>query len=387
MRVASRIGVGLILVLLLVTGCHQTPHPPADARLTIQLRWIKGYSRETKTKVDTGLSWALSFLGAVLPQNSEPFSWQGNVVTLDLDAAGVLPETRSAWMSVLTAMKSSDEYRKTGAIDIGRFLLLTLCSSHQYFALTGAARTFADFQSAHGGPFKLAAVVESDIARGNRLLQVSDATRLEQVAFVAFEGGGSIADGSFEKSEIETIDFMPNGQLRFALFDLQGNAKTSASPEHTGAGKPSKCLWCHEIRLQPPFKNTTSVPGFLSAEQLRRVIRDRMEIVSQYRSELKSTVDFRRTDDHTLAELLYLAFAEPSAQRLSVEWGESIEAVRNRLATLKTHRQSEFSFLGESLYDRDAVDLFAPYQSIRVPSNVREASNYEPELIRSDTPP
>jgi hypothetical protein len=205
--------------------------------------------------------------------------------------------------------------------------------------------------------------------------------------FVAYEGSGAIADNSFSKTDIETIDFMPNGQLRFGIYDSQGNPTMAASSELTAAGKPSKCLWCHEIRLQDPFKNSTSVAGYYSAPELREVIRNRMGTVDKYRDTLRSQIDFHRTGDHTFAELLYLSFAEPSAARLALEWGMPEVQVAARLRGLRTHRQKEFPYLGEALYDRSDVDRLAPYPTIRVPSDVREPSAYEPNLLPSEPHP
>jgi hypothetical protein len=34
------------------------------------------------------------------------------------------------------------------------------------------------------------------------------------------------------------------------------------------------------------------------------------------------------------------------------------------------------------LYDRNQVDSLAPYAAIRGPSDMREASSYEPDLLR-----
>jgi hypothetical protein len=381
-RRAARIGAVVLLFLALATsGCSAPDEPAANEALTIQLRWIKGYPSERKRNVETGLNWALSFLGASLPESARVYVWRGQVVSVNMEAAGVLPESRAAWIEVLAALKNSDEYRKMGAMDIGRFLMLTLCSSHQYFALTGVPRTFDEFRARHPQEWHPAAVVESSIAKGNRLLQVGNAARFADIFFVAYEGTGSLVEGSFQKAETETLDFMPNGQLRFGLYDHDGNLKTAATPALTAAGKPSNCLWCHEIRLQPPFRNVTSVPGYYSASELRAIIAERMRLVEEYRRTLRSSVDFARTDDHTFAELLYLSFAEPSVARLASEWKLPEEEVRTRLAGLQTHAQAERKILGDHLYDRADVDRFAPYPTLAVPSNVRNAGGYEPRLL------
>jgi hypothetical protein len=376
-----------VTLALAASGCAPRAHAPRDPQLAIELRWVKGYPGETKAKVETGLLWALSFMGASLPPDAQLLSWHQDIVTLDLDAAGVLPATRPAWSAVLAVLKGSDEYKKKGAMDIGRFLMLTLCSSHQYFALTGAPRSFSEFEASHHQAWKPAAVVESDIAYGNRLLHISQASQIADVYFVAYEGKGALADNSFQKADIEIIDFMPNGQLRFALFDPEGHPKGAATPELTAAGKPSNCLWCHEINLEPPFRNTTSLPGYYSAEELRALIQERMKIVAAYRSTLKSQIDFRRTGDHTYAELLYLSFAEPSLQRLAAEWGLPESEVSARVRNLPTHAQKEAPYLGSHLYERAAVDPLAPYPVIRVPTQLRTASAYEPDLLAPGAAP
>ncbi|MBS0579619.1 MAG: hypothetical protein JSR36_10200 [Proteobacteria bacterium] len=374
-----------MLSALAVFGCGHRPEPPRRPELTIQLRWIKGYPAETRRNVETGMDWALSFLGATLPSVSQDlYSWHGNVVTLDLDAAGLAPEAAPAWIALLATLKASDEYRRVGALDIGRFVTLTLCSSPQYFALTGASPSFAEFQARHPQERKSAAVVESGIAKGNRLVEIGPPGRVADIFFVAFEGTGSIADGSFNKVEIETLDFMPNGQLRFGLYDLAGHQKPGTTPELTDAGKPSKCLWCHEINLQQPYKNVTDLPGYYSTAEFRNIVRERMNAVRLYRANLKSRVDFSRTNDHTYAELLYLSFAEPSAARLALEWNEPEAKIRQMLAGSRTHAQRERPVLGDQLYDRADIDRFAPYQTIRVPSQLREAGGYDPDLIKQD---
>lgn len=367
-------------------GCSHHEAAPRRPELTIQLRWVKGYPSENKHNVETGVNWVLSFLGAALPSGSAAvYSWHGNVLVVDLDAAGVLPETVPAWISVLGALKASGEYRTTGALDVGRFVMLTLCSSRQYFALTGAPPTFADFQARHPQERKAAAIVQSGIAKGNRLVEVGPGGRIGDIFFVAFEGTGSIADGSFRKAELETLDFMPNGQLRFALYDLAGHQKLGTTSELTAAGKPSKCLWCHEIGLQQAYRNVTNVAGYYSPEELRTIVQERMSAVQAYRGTLRSRIDFRRTNDHTYAELLYLSFAEPSAARLSLEWNEPEDKVKAMLAGYKTHAQQERPVLGVRLYDRQDIDRFAPYQTIPVPSQIRESGGYEPDLLASQT--
>jgi hypothetical protein len=375
------------LLLLGSSGCRRPEQPPQDPDMMIKLRWIKSYAGQSKSQVDTGLFWALSFLGAKLPGNSAVVSWDGTIATLDLDAAGVAETSKPAWKKLLSALKSGDEYRMMGAIDMGRFVFLSLCSSYQYYALTGVSPTYAEFRAAHEFAPKQVAIVESAVARGNRLIEVGQGTAISSVAFVAFEGTGALQDGSFLKADIETLDVMENGQLRFGLYDLQGNLKAATTAALTAAGKPSKCLWCHEINLQPPFKNVTDLDGYYRTKEFKDLVAGATRIIAAYRRTLASKVDFTHLQDHSNAEDLYLSFAEPTAARLAAEWNMPLERVTQLLDSrnLKSHPHSESmddGILGDGLYDRNEVDSLAPYLAIRGPSDIREASSYEPNLLQ-----
>src|SRR5262249_14426817 len=156
-------------------------------------------------------------------------------------------------------------------------------------------------------------------ATGNRLVEIGADTSFSGIGFVAYEGTGSIGDGSFQEKDIETVEFMANGQLRFALYGTDGQLETSSPPALTTGGKPSKCLWCHEVRLKTTANPRTDVPGYYTAREFAGMVGERMGEVVRYRSTLNSRVDFTQLQDHTQAELLYIAFMEPSLERLANE--------------------------------------------------------------------
>lgn len=391
MRKTSAIWMASLAVSFLFgsAGCGRTNQSPlpTDPDLVIKLRWIKSYPSQSRSQVETGLFWALSFLGAKLPADTVVISWDGTTVTVDLDAAGVAQTSKPAWRKLLHVLKSGDEYRMMGGIDIGRFVFLSLCSSYQYYALTGVSPNYAEFRARHEFSARQVGIVESGVAHGNRLIEVAQGEGINSVAFVAFEGTGSLQAHSFQKADVETLDLMENGQLRFGLYDLEGHLKATTTPVLTAAGKPSKCLWCHEINLQPPFKNVTDLEGYYSTKEFKELVANATRTIAGYRKRLASKVDFTRLQDHSNAEDLYLSFAEPTASRLAAEWNMPVERVEQLLAgrNLKTHPHSERiddDVLGDNLYDRNDVDPLAPYATIRGPSDMREASSYEPNLLQ-----
>jgi hypothetical protein len=360
---------------------HDLTQPTTD--LQIHLRWVKNYSSETKEDVDAGILWTLSFLGAEFETGKfqEAVKWTSTTTCiLDVSDLGYSTQTKEAWREILLVMKDSEEYRVRGSFDLGRFVMLTLNSTHHYYAITNAKESLDQFRMRYSFLEKRAGVLVSSIAHGNRIVEISNGALFSQVAFIGIEGEGSIEEGDFIAREFEAMDFMPNGQLRFALYDEDGNLKTAASSSLTRAGKPAKCLWCHETKLLPPFDDDHNLSGYWSSAEFKSILADRMSIVSSYRENISTEINFPAPQDHTKAELLYLAFMEPSAERLAIEWGISVDDVKSKLSGLATHPHPEFAFLGEALYHRSDVDQFAPYITMKVPEDAREPSLYEPDF-------
>jgi hypothetical protein len=381
MKFLRLLTISLIIFISWNSCVYNDLSPEHD--LKIELRWVKSYPTQTQDEVITGLAWTLSFLGAELPAGSlqRAFHWQGTHFTLDISQVGFDLQAQAAFKELIDFLKRSDEYSIQGGIDLGRFVMLTLNSTNHYYAITGTPDNYSAFRAQYNFDDKKAAIIISSIAFGNRLIELSTGDQLSKVAFIATEGQGSLIDGTFEAEEFEAMNFMENGQLRFALYDINGNLKTSASPSLTAAGKPAKCLWCHEIRLQPPGIDDHELLGYYTADEFRNKLDERSILIENHRAGLGSDIDFSKIQDHTKAELLYLAFMEPSAERLADEWGVSVSEVKDKLGNISTHRHHEFPFLGDALYHRKDVDDFAPYQNIAVPEDPRELSQYEPDFI------
>src|SRR5262249_46470568 len=89
---------------------------------------------------------------------------------------------------------------------------------------------------------------------------------------------------------------------------------------------------------------------------------------------------FSKTQDHSYSEHLYETFMDPPLSRLANEWNLPLPEVRRRVKGLTTHKAVE-SPTPEPAYGRAEVDPLAPYESVRVPSSVREPSSYEPDFL------
>jgi hypothetical protein len=381
----TKILIAIAAICIIWSSCvyNSLNFKPAD--LAIDLRWVKAYPTEEKEKVVTGITWALSYLGASLPPGSmsRVVQWKdSSTFTLDIGAAGFPEASLQKWVELLAAFRNTEEYTQTGGIDVGRFITLTLNSTHHYYAITGAHPSLADFRAQYSFETKKAAIIKSTIAFGSRLIEISQANTFSQIAFIATEGTGSIPGHTFAEDEFEAMDLMPNGQLRFALYTHEGKLKTSASPELTNAGKPAKCFWCHETHFISPFEDYPAAEGYYNREEFSTIVAARVKLIEDYRKLLKSDLDFSKTSDHTQAELLYISFMEPSAGRLAAEWGLTADEVRTKLKDAPTHKHKEFSFLGDALYSRKDIDHFTPYEVITAPDDARNFSANEPAIIQ-----
>lgn len=377
----------IVCILIAADSCSRDAEilPLSEEKpLVITLKWNKSYSSETPQQVETGLQWCFSFLGATLPPSTykQALEWTSQThIRINLEKLGFNAGALHAFSALLSKLISSQEYTKTGAIDIGRFVMLTLNSSNHYYKITGAEPDYNTFESRFNYDSMKVAILESSVSKGERLIRLPKGNIPASWGFTAAEGSGSLKDHSFVAKEHEVITIMPNGQLRFAVYNEQQELIPGANSMHTDAGKPAKCLWCHEIVIQRSFSAVTSLPGYYPIDTFTSIIKRKMELLGQYRSNLSSVLDFTKRQDHTQVELLYSTFMEPSADRLANEWGISINAVKSRLSGLSTHQHQEFIFLGD-LYYRKEVEEFAPFKSTHTPGSAREVTADEPDMIR-----
>jgi hypothetical protein len=374
-------GAALLATLFLLA---YRPAEPTPERLHIALRWCRAHPGEKPGQVTTGMAWALSHLGAALPQGTLSQVWVAKkgepfVYDLYLDKAGFGPTALDALATIVDSLKRTEEYERYCSIDLGRFVVLTVHSPYHYYRITGVPRTYASFRSLHdmdGAPTLHFPVIRSSIANGNRIVEFRAGPSPRQWAFVAAEGTGRMELGNFEATEYEVFDIMPNGQLRFAIYDRQG-ALEAATPLSLGeAGKPGNCMWCHESSVQTLFSPTHHVPGKLSPNAFRDTIRQMKTALRRYQREQYATVQFDSTYHHTEHELLYITFMEPTLARVAAEWQMTQIAAQALVRHLPTHYHPEFPWLGP-LYRRRDIEPLAPVRCAPVPTHVREAGGTE----------
>ena len=373
-----------INAMLIIHACSEQMNsndisPQDNERIT--LKTFSNSFEMSDADVIEGLRWSLSFLGASLPSDSIGIKYDGNnKISIDLTKLGFTDNALAAMKTIIKEIKTSESYIQNEHIDIGRFIVLTLNSSHHYYEITGVAKSLTEFRSKHQFDQEVF-VINSSVSKVDRIIEIAHYDNPNQIAYLCSEGMGSIAQGSFKVEEYETVEVMDNGQFKFALYGLDGQLKTAANSSLTNAGKPAKCLWCHETVVQPffstdPVLNTEST---LTKEEFTQIVNEQMGMLSDYRKSLHSHIDFERKQNHSFAEFLYIDFMEPTVDRLMEEWSMTESEVNELVRGLPTFSQTESGLKG--VFKRSDVDQRLHKEVLRVPYEAREYSTYEPNFF------
>lgn len=357
--------------------CHQEN--------TIVINYTLNYKEDSWDKNKTGLLWTLSYLGAELPKNSfyNSVEWiDTTTFKLSFEKLGFNSKALSAIQQLTDSIKQTEQYKTNGHIDLAQFIVLTIGSSWHYYAITGAPKMYQTYLDEHNfNNAKQFPVTNSSVSNHHRLIKFMVSDSILKSVFIADEGIGNLKDGNFEVQFHEVMDVMPNGQLRFAIYDAQNNLVAN-SPKRLGeSGKPGKCIWCHEIVFQPLFISTDSLHGEINPRQFQNLIERQNDALKAYRETLESEIDFNKTQDHTFMELLYISYMEPSINKLSKEWNVEEARIKLLFKNEIVHQHHEFDFLS-NIYFRTKIDKHSPYKFIKVSEDVREPSMFEPNFIK-----
>jgi hypothetical protein len=100
--------------------------------------------------------------------------------------------------------------------------------------------------------------------------------------------------------------------------------------------------------------------------------RDSMQArLERYRLTLRSDMNYENHEEHTLAELLYITYMEPTAMHLAHEWNTTEDSVRWILRDEKSYKFEEFDYVG-TVWNRKHVQYYDTIRDIEVPWSARE---------------
>jgi len=309
-------------------------------------------------------------------------NWISNEkIQIDFKEFGFNENALNQLEQLIVKYKISEEFEARGDIDAGRFVVSIFNNSNHYYKIVGMPITLENYKSSYNFLQKRAAIIESGVAFGERIINMpSEDQNINTLSYLAEELTGSLLDSSHIVKENEVMDIMENGQLRFGIYNKNQELIGGADSSLSIAGKPSKCLWCHETNLQKGIAALTVVPAYFSPKQFDSIIELNRSVLDNYRASLTPEIDFDNNAQHTELEKLYIRFLEPSAKRLAREWDMLEEEVKLKLIAYKTHRHDEFPEFGE-LYYRHEIEKYTPYQVLPSTSSARETIDNEPNLL------
>jgi hypothetical protein len=367
----------LFLFSWISTSCIHDPIAPiVESPDSIQLKWNPSYSNEEMSDALIGLNWALSSIGGKNTHSStNGFQVSDQIITLYLPQIAFSSIGYTSIFSLHAAIQNSEEYIQNKHIDLGRYVTLLLGSSAHYYRIVDMPLHLRDLISKYQIQYDHGYINNSSISGNHRIIAFSKTKSLNQF-FLSSE-----IDSITQRTlEFETMEILENGQIKFGIFDADSQRIDAANPTISASGKPAKCMWCHESKINPLFNPQKNIAGYLTYKQLNDSLNYFQAKLKESQSLLRSGIDYSKTQDHTQMELLYLMFKNPSALRLASEWGITEVEVEILLANYPKYPNPEFSFLPPG-YDRNTIEQHAPFNGLVTSKNVREPSPIEINYI------
>lgn len=369
----------LLCYISILYQCTKRPdvvNPQPLSETQVKLRWVKNYADEDPEKVRTGLMWAMTFAGAMLPKdkiNDGLKTTNDNSWIIDFTKLGFNDNALQEWKKIIALTKETEEYKHFGSVDLSRFLVFSIYTPLNYYKITGIPDSLTSLiqKPIDDTIWKNFPVINSSVANGQRILKYQTGGNILNRKYLAIEGEGRIQDNNFKDEVYEIIDVMKNGQLRYSIYDVLGKLQQFSPTKFGRAGKPTKCMWCHEGHLLPLFSMNPDIPGFQTASQFILNIQEANQLLKAYRESLNTALNYAKYNEHELSELLYISFMEPSAERLAIEWRTNVATVKEKLKDVPTHTNPEYTFLGD-LYHRADADKLLNYKTLPVPLSIRE---------------
>jgi len=370
-----------LLLAIPYQSCRYDVQEEIDERITL----IRYSFPETQTEQEfiVGMAWLFSYLGAELPKEkfSSALTVSGNKIFVKLELLGFEESALTALRIISSKLKNTEEYTLKEGIDAGRFFAICFNSSNNYYKITGAEKSFIGFLSKYSALNKKQfACDSSSISKEARLIEYGiEQDEILKSYFVSYEGNGFFSSNNFiQANSTEVFDFMKNGQPRFMIFDEQGKLKTSSNPFFSNAGKPAKCMWCHESGIQPLYRETPDISGYLTKTDFLNDRNLASQKLEKFHAASNSYIKYSDKKIHTQAEYIYLSYFEPNVKRLAMEWNVSESKVLELLSGIAAHDNPEFPFL-KNVYHRREVENLSPIKSLPAASDARESSVFEPE--------
>ncbi len=353
-----------ITSFVLIAACFLLSYSPIKKKsaYNISLKYYPQSVDENPAKTSKGLMWTLSYLGAEFPVGSldKSIMWRDSAtIELQLLNCGLPITALEHWKAVISQIKGTDKYKRDNGIDVGIFSKIVLGSPENYYAFVEMPEYLSDLLPdtlSFPDTSKLAAG-ESLVALHERMVILPDSNENPiHSKFLGIEG--DLKTNTISVDHTETLDLMPNGQVRVGIFDKEGKRINEADPRLSSGGRPAKCLWCHEVFFAAPFGAKTDYEGYMSLARFFDRTKKINAAFTEYRKELETDFHHELYWEHEYAELLYLKYEEPSFHRLMQETELDSLRLSTELVGIPMHINQEHPHMGELYYRKDLPTIF-----------------------------
>jgi len=321
----------MLSTLLFLAGLGCAPRSPGESSALLDtggtssglpVRWVPTAGESWEDALD-GLWWSLAGLGAH-PQAAALADIEHDATgvrfTLQLDHLGLEEEAQGALEEGLAPLHRSRVELGLPYVELGRMLQRTLYEPWVYYAVTGACSDLDAWSVRLPDTAPAVAITESMLTDGDRLLRfMPEPTSAAGVAWAADEGDGSLTAGTFRSRATEVLDVMPNGRFRYAVYDASGALTPAVDAEHSPAGQPGRCMWCHENHLMTTVVQP-EVDGHLGFEDFADEVAAQQGLTESLRDDVGGLVDWDTHAVHTWGEVLVEGFLQAPTARLAAEW-------------------------------------------------------------------
>jgi hypothetical protein len=360
----------------------EIPEVPVSTSGQAVYKWYQSDS-ETRSEFETGVRWYFSHLGAELTDAAwkEGITWTSETeFELNFEKLGFNPSATEVLNKLAKTYQNHEQYQKQKSIDFGSFVLNTLNNSNHYYAIVGMPSTLNEFKRPYQFTPKEALISPSSVSFEKRLISFPKEKVMDLVAFISEEIKGDVAGGNYQVLEHEVIDVMKNGELRYGVYQ-DGKLHHGAKPKFSAAGKPTKCMWCHESKMLPTFNAAEEkLPNYFNHNEFNDSIKLQNNLLTQQRKTRSGMVNFSNKQGHVEMELIYIRYMNPSPKRLASEWNMTENEVKMRLMSLSTYQHHEFKQLGQ-VYNRNDVLKFAPFLCVETPKEPRNTEENQPQFL------
>lgn len=325
---------------------------PSGIKYKIQGTWVESETDMGKKEFEVGLGW---LLGGIALQ---PSDWELQIFPSDRPFMHeILIEINQG---ALQNTECVERIIKDLPVDQNIAVPLAFLTQHPRHVslILDQSTTLEEWESEFKTP-DTTLILDSLVLEQSREVHFnSGASSLVKVAFKAQVLGG-------ESGHTETIDVLPNGRMRFGLYDSSSELVPSSE-----LGSVGQCQWCHEGKLLDLQEQPDTI-GYSPYQTFTETIVIQNDLIVEQHDAIYSGGLLLDLEVHGYGERIFEAYLHPSLNYLSREFDWSEQQVSSWLSENEINGEAHLEYPSwGSTYQRSAI-LSANGEDLTMPMNTR----------------